>query len=131
MQLTSWADVDDPQIVEAVHRRAAGSPDRFNFTLERDGTEYVALFSKFPTGSGKIWQVLVVTPTADFVGELERTNRLLIWLMLALVVIESALIYVMAGRVSNPIEMVADTMRRIRSLSFGEQMLARSKIREI
>jgi class 3 adenylate cyclase len=131
LQVTSWADVDDPQIVEAVHRRAAGSPDRFNFTLGHEGTEYVALFSKFPTGSGKTWQVLVVTPTADFVGELERTNRLLIWLMLAVVVAESTLIYVMAGRVSNPIELVSQAMRRIRSLSFGEQMPPRSRIREI
>jgi class 3 adenylate cyclase len=131
LQVTSWADVDDPQIVEAVHRRAAGSPDRFNFTLGHEGTEYVALFSKFPTGSGKTWQVLVVTPTADFVGELERTNRLLIWLMLAVVVAESTLIYVMAGRVSNPIELVSQAMRRIRSLSFGEQMPPSSRIREI
>jgi adenylate cyclase len=131
LQVTSWADVDDPQIVEAVHRRAAGSPDRFNFTLGHEGTEYVALFSKFPTGSGKTWQVLVVTPTADFVGELERTNRLLIWLMLAVVVAESTLIYVMAGRVSNPIELVSQAMRRIRSLSFGEQMPPQSRIREI
>ena len=131
LQVISWADVDDPQIVEAVHRRAAGSPDRFNFTLGHEGTEYVALFSKFPTGSGKTWQVLVVTPTADFVGELERTNRLLIWLMLAVVVAESTLIYVMAGRVSNPIELVSQAMRRIRSLSFGEQMPPRSRIREI
>src|ERR1700730_9857193 len=131
LQVTSWADVDDPQIVEAVHRRAAGSPDRFNFTLGHEGTEHVALFSKFPTGSGKTWQVLVVTPTADFVGELERTNRLLIWLMLAVVVAESTLIYVMAGRVSNPIELVSQAMRRIRSLSFGEQMPPPSRIREI
>jgi class 3 adenylate cyclase len=131
LQVISWADVDDPQIVEAVHRRAAGSPDRFNFTLGHEGTEYVALFSKFPTGSGKTWQVLVVTPTADFVGELERTNRLLIWLMLAVVVAESTLIYVMAGRVSNPIELVSQAMRRIRSLSFGEQMPPPSRIREI
>jgi class 3 adenylate cyclase len=132
LQVTDWANAGDSQIVEAVRRRAAGDPDRFTFTLGPEGgAEYVALFSKFPTGSGKTWQVLVVTPTADFVGELERTNRLLIWLMLALVVIESMLIYVMAGRVSSPIEMVADTMRRIRSLSFGEQMPPRSRIREI
>ena len=131
MQVAGWADAGDPQIVEAVRRRAAGSPDRFTFRLGPEDAEYVALFSQIPTGSGKTWQVLVVTPTADFVGELERTNRLLIWLMLALVVIESMLIYVMAGRVSTPIEMVADTMRRIRSLSFGEKMPPRSRIREI
>jgi class 3 adenylate cyclase len=131
LRVTDWADVDEPQIVEAVQRRAAGSPDRFNFTLGRNGTEYVALFSKFPTGSGKTWQVLVVTPTGDFVGELERTNRLLVWLMLVVVVVESALIYVMAGRVSKPIEVVSQAMRRIRSLSFGEQLAPRSRIREI
>jgi hypothetical protein len=90
MQVPGWADAGDPQIVEAVRRRAAGSPDRFTFRLAPENAEYVALFSQIPTGSGKIWQVLVVTPTADFVGELERTNRLLICLMLALVVIESA-----------------------------------------
>jgi len=131
LQVTNWADVGEPQIVEAVRRRAAGSADRFNFTLGPESTEYVALFNKFPTGSGKTWQVLVVTPTADFVGELERTNRLLVWLMLAVVVVESALIYVMAGRLSNPIELVSQAMRRIRSLSFGEQMPPRSRIREI
>jgi class 3 adenylate cyclase len=131
LQVTDWADAGDPQVVEAVRRRAAGGPERFSFTLQPDGSEYVALFSSFPTGPGKTWQVLVVTPTADFVGELERTNRLLIWLMVVLVLIESALIYFLAARVSNPIEMVARTMRRIRSLSFGEQMPPRSRIREI
>ena len=131
LQVTDWADAGDPQIVEAVRRRTVGSPERFTFTLGAEDREYVALFSKFPTGSGKTWQVLVVTPTGDFIGELERTNRLLIWLMLALIVIESALIYVMAGRVSNPIEMVANAMRRIRSLSFGEQPPPPSRIREI
>jgi len=131
LQVTDWANTGDPQVVEAVRRHAAGSPDRFKFALGPGATEYVALFSTFPTGSGKTWQVLVVTPTADFVGELEHTNRLLIWLMVALVMIESALIYIMAARISNPIEMVAHSMRRIRSLSFGDQMPARSRIREI
>lgn len=131
LQLTDWAEEGDPQIVEAVRRRAAGSPPRFSFKLGPDGAEYVALFTKFPTGSGKTWQILVVAPTADFVGELERTNRLLIWLMLGLVVIESALIYVLASRVTNPIVMVAEAMRRIRSLTFGEETPGRSRIREI
>ena len=131
LQVTDWGTVDDPQIVEAVHRHIAGSPDRFSFRTGPEDKEYVALFSRFPTGSGKTWQVLVVTPTADFVGELERTNRKLIWLMLALVVVESALIYVMAARVSNPIELISQAMRRIRSLSFGEQTPVRSRIREI
>ena len=69
MQVAGWADAGDPQIVEAVRRRAAGSPDRFTFTAWARGCEIRGVFSQIPTGSGKIWQVLVVTPTADFVGE--------------------------------------------------------------
>jgi class 3 adenylate cyclase len=131
LQVTEWSDVEDPQIVEAVRRRRNGAPDRFSFSAGPEATDYVALFSRFPAGSGKTWQVLVVTPTADFIGELERTNRLLIWLMVALVAVESALIYVMAARVSDPIAMVARAMRRIRALSFGEPLPQRSRIREI
>jgi class 3 adenylate cyclase len=131
LRVTDWANVDDPQITEAVRRHASGSPDRFTFELEPQGTEYVASFSQFPTGSDKTWQVLVVTPTDDFVGELKRTNRKLIWVMLALVLLESVLIHFMARHVSKPIEIVSGAIRQIRSLSFREQIPSGSRIREI
>ena len=125
------AKVDDPQITEAIRRHASGNDDRFTFELESDGREYVALFSQFPAGFAKDWQVLVVTPTDDFVGELKRTNRKLIWVMLALVALESALIYFMARQISRPIEIVSDAIQRIRSLSFGDRIPSGSRIREI
>jgi adenylate cyclase len=131
LQVNDLEKVGDPQIVEAVRRHASANADRFTFELELDGTEYVALFSEVPAGPAKKWQVLVVTPTDDFVGQLKRTNRKLIWVMLVLVVVESALIYVMARQISRPIETVSDAIQRIRSLSFGDGAPVGSRIREI
>jgi len=86
LQMTDWADVDEPQIVEAVQRRAAGSPDRFNFTLERERHGIRRAVQQVPDGFGEdLAGPGRDGPTADFVGELERTNRLLVWLMLAVV----------------------------------------------
>ena len=57
LQVTDWSNVHEPQLVAAIHRHAAGSPDRFSFELEPERKEYVALFHQFPTSSGKSWQV--------------------------------------------------------------------------
>jgi adenylate cyclase len=131
LQVNDLKDVGDPQVVQAVRRHASANADRFTFELEPEGKEYVALFSEVPAGPVKKWQVLVVTPTDDFVGPLKRTNRKLIWVMLALVLLESALIYFMARQISRPIEVVSEAIQRIRSLSFGDGGPVGSRIREI
>jgi adenylate cyclase len=132
LHLTNLAKLQEPQIVEAVRLRAANAgQDRFRYEAGDDAREYVALFSEFPTGAASQWQVLVVTPTDDFEDELKRTNRKLIWLMLALALVESGLIYVMSRRISRPIEIVSEKIEGIRSLSFGQDMPRGSHIREI
>ena len=57
LRLTIGPKLDDPQVVEAIRRHASGNDDRFTFELGPDGTEYVALFSQFPAGFAKDWQV--------------------------------------------------------------------------
>lgn len=131
VRLTSLKQLHVPQIDEAVRLRAAGAGDRFNFDLPGDGAGYVALFTAFPAGPAKTWQAVVVTPTDDFVGDLKRTNRLLIWGASLLVLLEGALIYFMARKISAPIEAVSGAIERIRSLSFGENVPAESPILEV
>src|SRR5262249_43828598 len=114
-----------------VRERAQRGADRFTFEAGPEHTEYVALFSSIPTSVGSQWEVLVVAPTDDFVGGLKRTNRLLIWAAVLLVLLESALIYFMARKVSSPIEAVSQTIEHIRSLSFGGTLPSGSRIREI
>ncbi len=131
VQLVKLQELSEPQVVEAVRLHEANHADRFTFDLPSDGKEYVALFSDFPAGPDKQWQVLVVTPTDDFEGELKRTNRQLIWGSLALIALEVALIYFMARKISAPIEAVSSAIQRIRSLSFGTDTPGDSPIREI
>ncbi|MFI5002110.1 MAG: adenylate/guanylate cyclase domain-containing protein, partial [Reyranellales bacterium] len=131
VELAQVSDLDDPQVVKAVELHKTLGVDRFNFELESDGKDYVALFSKIPDKYFKKWEVIVVTPIDDFVGALKQTNRKLIWLMAALVLVESAMIYAMARKISRPIEIVSEAIERIRSLSFGQKPFAGSRVREI
>jgi len=129
--LATLSQLDEPQVVKAAQLRKALGVDRFSFELESDGKEYVALFSTIPNKFFKEWEVVVVTPIDDFVGALKQTNRKLIWLMAALVVLESAMIYLMAKKISRPIEIVSGAIERIRSLSFGQKPFPVSRVREI
>ena len=130
-QIAKTSELEEPQIVAAVLERARRGEDRFTFEAGPAQTEYVALFSSVPNSVAWQWEVLVVTPTEDFVGRLKRTNRLLIWMAVLVALLESALIYVMARQISRPIEIVSDTIQRTRSLSFGDPIALSSRIREI
>ena len=131
VQLAKLSELPEPQIVEAVALRAARGANRFTFEAGPDGQEYVALFSPFPASFAKPWEVVIVTPTDDFVGDLKKTNRDLIWLMLALAALESLLIYLMSRQIARPIEIVSATLERIRRLSSEPPNLAKSRITEI
>jgi class 3 adenylate cyclase len=131
VELANVSELDVPQVVKAVQLHKTSGVDRFNFELAPDGKEYVALFSRIAGKFFKKWEVIVVTPIDDFVGALKQTNRKLIWLMAALVLLESAMIYIMARKISRPIEIVSGAIERSRSLSFGHKHFRESRIREI
>jgi adenylate cyclase len=130
IEVTTLTQLDEPQVVEAVHRRGQRL-GRDRFTFDSEGREYIAAFSAFPADFGKDWEVLVVTPTDDFVSGLKRTNRQLLWMMVALALVESVLIYFMARRIARPIEIVSETIQGIRRLSFPDRLPTGSRIREI
>jgi len=129
-QVTTLTELDEPQVVEAVHQRGR-RPGRDRFTFDSQGQEYIAEFAGFPSDFGKDWEVLVVTPTDDFVGGLKETNRKLLWMMAGLALVESLLIYFMARRLSRPIEIVSEAIQGIRRLAFPERLPTGSPVREI
>ena len=131
VQLAKLSELPEPQVVEAVAQRAAKGINRFTFETGPDGQEYAALFSPFPTDFAQQWEVLIVTPTDDYAGDLKKTNRSLIWIMLILAAVESVMIYLMSRRIAHPIEVVSATIERIRRLSSETPSLARSRITEI
>jgi adenylate cyclase len=130
IRLTTLSQLDEPQVVEAVHRRGHRL-GRDRFTFESGGNEYIAAFSGFPADFGKDWEVLVVTPTDDFVGGLKQTNRELLWMMAALALVEGVLIYFLARRMAQPIRIVSEAIQSIRRLAFPERLPTGSRIHEI
>jgi len=126
----SLSDLTDPAIAAAVRERAAQHADRLQFTLP-NGTEDFALFSAFPPSFKKPWEVLIVGPTDDFIGNLKRTNQNLEVFIALLTLVEVVLIILVARAIANPIEAASDRMDRIGTLDFSEAPAPKSFIREI
>lgn len=123
--------IADDDVREAHRLRSTTNSDDFLFRSPRNGEEISASFTRYPGGFGQPWEVIILTPTDDFVGTLERTNRQMIALIAGLSGIELLLIYVFARRLSRPIEDVSRELRSVEDLTFSRAALRTSNIREI
>jgi class 3 adenylate cyclase len=123
-------DLTDPAIAAAVRNRKALKSNRFRFKLP-DGTEEFALFSPLPATFNKPWEVLIVGPIDDFIGDLKRTSRNLEIFIGLLTLLELALIIAVARAIARPIEAAARRMDRIGALDFSDLPAPNSFVREI
>ena len=105
--------------------------DDFFFRSPQNGEEISASFARYPGSFGQPWEVVILTPTSDFVGALERTNRQMIFLIGALTAIELGLIYFFSKRLSRPIETISKELRSVEDLSSKRAAPATSRIKEI
>jgi len=56
--LATLSKLEEPQVVKAVQMRKVLGTDRFSFSVEADGKEYVALFARFPDASPSTGKLL-------------------------------------------------------------------------
>ena len=131
VEFAKLSDLTVHGIADAIRERGLRKSDRFTFVGGNPARELTALFSPFQAGPETNWEVLILTPTDDFIGELKAANRQLIGLLIGLAILESTLIYFMARRVARPIEHVAAQIRRVRSLAIEAPGSQRSRIHEI
>jgi hypothetical protein len=124
-------DIADDNVREAYRLQGETNLDDFFFRSPVNGEEISASFARYPGSFGQPWEVVILTPTSDFVGDLERTNRRMILLIAALTGIELLLIYFFSRRLSRPIEEVSRELRLIEDLSFAHATPASSHIKEI
>lgn len=129
--MATMNDVANDDAREAYRLRREAGRDDFFFRSPRNGDEISASFTRFPGSFGQPWEVIVLTPTSDFVGPLERTNRQMIFLIGALTGIELLLIYFFSRLLSRPIEGVSRELRSVEDLSFSRGTPATSIIKEI
>jgi class 3 adenylate cyclase/ABC-type nitrate/sulfonate/bicarbonate transport system substrate-binding protein len=124
-------DIADDNVREAHRLQGETNLNDFFFRSPQNGEEISASFARYPGSFGQPWEVVVLTPTSDFVGALERTNRQMIFLIGALTAIELGLIYFFSKRLARPIETISKELRSVEDLSFRRAAPATSRIREI
>jgi adenylate cyclase len=90
-----------------------------------------ASFTPVPESFGQPWEVLNLTPTADFVGALEATNRQMVAIIVVLAVLELLLMYFVSARLARPIEAVSQELNAVENLSFVSPPARKSRIGEI
>jgi len=127
----SLVDLNDKAVTAAAFERSRHSEDYFKFVEPVSGREYLALFSPFPESFGKPWQVIIVVPTDDFVGDIHRIERLIVILGGAALGGAIVLIYIAAALMSRPLERVVDEIDAVRSLTLDRPISIRSSVLEI
>ena len=131
LELTTLDTIADDNVREANRLHNQTNRDEFLFPSPQNGEEISASFTSIPASFGQPWEIIILTPTDDFVGTLKRTNRQMILLIAGLTGVELLLIYFFARRLSRPIENVSRQLRSVEDLTFSHAAPPSSKIKEI
>ena len=122
-------ELKDPLAALAFGERGAHANDQFNFTHK--GDEYVAMFAPFPPEFGKSWDVVIVAPLEDFIGQASQDNRTLLLLGLVAIGIQVLIIYWLSRRIARPLEQMEKQVLEVRDFKAGNSEPVLSRIREI
>ena len=129
-------ELADPRPALAVGMRSAqaaradgAAANQFNFS--HGGEEYVALFSPFPREFGKAWEVVIVAPLEDFVGEWRANNRKLLIFGALAIALQVVLISLLARRIARPLEQLATQVVQVQNFEPPRSAPVRSPVREI
>jgi class 3 adenylate cyclase/ABC-type nitrate/sulfonate/bicarbonate transport system substrate-binding protein len=131
LQIATLANVENADVREAYRLHVETNRDDFVFTSPRDGRELSASFARFPETFGSPWQSVILTPTDDFVGQLRETNQKIILTIVGLTAIELAFIFLIARRLTRPLERITRELEAIEDLTFRKGDGPSSKIKEI
>ncbi|HET6197919.1 MAG TPA: cache domain-containing protein, partial [Acetobacteraceae bacterium] len=124
----SSIDAELPAIAYGAHPRNGGSTS-YPFTY--GGREYIASLSTLLPNFGRRWQLFVIAPVADFTGAFDRGNELLLAVGLGATALSLAIIYLLSGTVSAPLERLAAKVLKIQEMGNEPLPVVRSRVREI
>jgi adenylate cyclase len=129
LELARVSDLADKRIAEALAHQPSNSAP-FRFTSSTDEELSVAS-APFPAELGAKWRVIIVAPTADFVGDLASTNRTVFTLIAIAIAIQLVLIYLLSRYIGGQIARISQLFNAARRLSFVTGTLERSFINEL
>jgi adenylate cyclase len=122
-------ELEIPSITAAFKQHRLSGADRV--TVDVAGQKYLATFRAFPPSFRKPWQVGVVVPEADFIGTVEKINRNVLLISLAILVVATLLVVLLSRSISKPILQLASETERIRNFQLDGQFGLETHISEI
>jgi adenylate cyclase len=131
LEVARLDNIDDENVREAYRVQRQTKQNNFLFRSPRDGQELSASFAPFPVSFRHQWEAVILTPTDDFIGELKRTNRQILFIVVVLSAAELLLIYFLSRRLSHPIESISRELQSVEMLSFDQPATRPSHVREI
>jgi hypothetical protein len=73
LELTKLTTIADENVREANRLHSQTNSDDFLFSSPQNGEEISASFTGVPGNFGQPWEIIILTPTDDFVGTLPRS----------------------------------------------------------
>lgn len=104
---------------------------RNQFTFDAKGEEHVAMFSPFPPEFGKAWQVVIIAPLEDFVGEWKANNQKLLLFGLCAILLQVLLTYALSRSIARPLEQLELQVAEVQNFSPRRTEPITSPFREI
>ena len=131
MSQKKLVEMENPTISTAAFERGKRQSENFYFSAGANNEEYIALFAPFPPNFNKPWEVVVITPVKDFVGEIDANNRKVTIFGSALLVLVILLTYFVSKRLSRPLEVLVEEIKQVFSFQINSKLILTSRVAEI
>jgi adenylate cyclase len=129
--ITNSAALDDLRVRGGLRAGAGREGHTPSIFTGSDHKQYFASLTPFPANSGRRWELLIVVPVDDFVGELRQATQqvLLIGLVTLLIVICG--IRGLSKALTSSIDRLIEETQRIRRFELDGDLHVPSRIKEI
>lgn len=127
--ISEWAD----QMVGIVYsQREIEDRGAQSYFVQHDGREFVASLKPIESVAHKDWQIFVIAPMDDFNADIKSNNRRMLFLGLGATALQILIIWLLAKKLSTPLERLASSVENIRDLRQETVTdLPRTRVREI
>ncbi len=127
--ISEWAD----QMVGIVYsQREIQDRGAQSYFVQHNGREFVASLKPIESVAHKDWQIFVIAPMDDFNAEIKSNNRRMLLLGLGATALQILIIWLLAKKLSTPLERLASSVENIRDLRQETvNDLPRTRVREI
>ncbi len=127
--VTEWAD----QLIGVVYsQRDIQDRGAQSYFVRHAGKEYVASLKPIESVANKDWQIFVIAPMDDFNAEIKSNNRRMLLLGLGATCLQILIIWLLAQKLSTPLERLASSVENIRDLRQETIIdLPNTRVREI